>query len=240
MNPSQIADQSGPGNSGHNADSHGPLARIEHLEFPLLLQIPKLGDDLQTTAYEINQLANAVRNLHKLSLVNNEVAEAQAREKRASENEAFAKERMTPNELEIYTKWKDHHFILPTIDWDTSRLAFPEPHSQHVMQYTRAMAIIWGYNDAVPENYAWICANLRHVVPLIRAVGKIVSANERVVDPPLPQLSASERVEYEAIKTIVKLTDANVKHERDRLRRLFDDIEKSQDILRGRLRELKK
>lgn len=212
------------------------LAQLTRNEFPFRLQLPKPGDDLTTTARKLSTIASVIAAGHSLSLTAGVASNIHERK-----IEAFAKERMVEAELAQYEVWKQKKFKLPEINW-VENVAPVSPESQKTFtQRAAAIDMIWGQQGTTPENAAWLTTNIPAMLPLVRAATKLLSARTHLhKHDPLAQLSDPDRVELETLQLIRTVADENVAREREHMRLMIEDINRSVAIARGRLESLGK
>lgn len=220
-------------------DSEQPsdyLAKLTWNELPIFMAIPTAEDGLDDTARKLYSLADVVANGRSLALSAN-----QSSLPTRQTAESFAKERMLPQEKECYEMWKAGTMFLPHFDWDTNQSPLPPNSEKTFDQRAAAMNIIWGRQDVTPENAVWLTSNQSALLPLVKAINKLQSAETHLQKfDPLAKHSEAEVAEIQTLQLISATVDANVAREKERLHRLFDSINQSQVILRERLRSLGK
>ncbi|KAJ5108335.1 hypothetical protein N7456_005010 [Penicillium angulare] len=208
------------------------LALLTSNALPFFLPIPERNDDLEATAKKLHGLADAIQSGGKLSLMG-----GTASTPHRHDTEAFAKERMTEVERAQYEEWKHQKLILPSINWDTERLAVPPAGEHTFTQRAMAMDIIWNHQGASPENATWLTHHIPNIMPLIKAVTKVLSARQHLeVHDPLSKLSDHDIVEIQSLRLITTVADENLARERERLRQLAHSINESKAILMERAR----
>jgi hypothetical protein len=223
------------GEPGHSFDH---LAQLSWNELPIFMAIPTAEDGLDDTARKLYTLADAVANGRSLALSANDSESPLPTRQTA---ESFAKERMLPREKEDYEMWKAGIIVLPHFDWDSNQSPLPPNSEKTFDQRAVAMNIIWGRQDATPENAVWLTNNLSTLLPLVKAINKLQSAETHLQKfDPLAKHSEAEITEIQTLQLISATVDANVAREKERLHRLFDSINQSQVTLRERLRSLGK
>ncbi|KAJ5721440.1 uncharacterized protein N7483_009374 [Penicillium malachiteum] len=211
-------------------------ARLTFQAFPFMLPIPKSEDTLESTARKLDGLAIAIRNGGSLTLTNGSVSTPQRHNA-----EDFAKERMTDMELIQYNEWKQNTFSLPHINWEANRLPVKAASSKTFSQRAMAMNIIWGCQVALPENAAWLSNNIPDILPLVKAITKLLSAQAHLeVYDPHSRFTDQEVVEIQTLQLITATAEENVTRERERVRQLARCIQESQTVIRERLKSLKK
>lgn len=221
------------GESGHPSDH---LAQLSWNELPIFMAIPTAEDSLDDTARKLYSLADAVANGRSLALSAN-----QSSLPTRQTAESFAKERMLPQEKEYYEMWKAGTIFLPHFNWNSNQCPLPPNSEKTFDQRAAAMNIIWGRQDATPENAVWLTNNLSTLLPLVKAINKLQSAETHLQKfDPLAKHSEAEVAEIQTLQLISATVEANVAREKERLHRLLDSINQSQVTLRERLRTLGK
>ncbi|KAJ5155399.1 hypothetical protein N7492_008202 [Penicillium capsulatum] len=212
------------------------LALLSRNEFPFRLQLPKPEDNMMTTVRKLQTLAGVVDAGHSLSLTAGVASNMHERK-----IEAFAKERMVDTELAQYEEWKQNKFELPEINW-VANVSPVGPDSQKTFtQRAAAIDLIWQQQGTTPENAAWLTTNIPAMLPLVKAVTKLLSARTHLLKhDPLAQLSEPELVELETLKLIRTVTEENMAREMERVRQLAEEYRGYRDIIQGRLKSLQK
>lgn len=225
-------DEAGTAKGGEDyAELPDQHALLTHHDLPFVLPIPKAGESLEVTARKLRSIADAIRSGGSLSLTKTDPTQPLSR----SSAEAHAIERMKEVELEPYEKWKQGNFQLPSIDWDRHRSYVDETGMKTFSLRAAAMNIVWNVQCAVPENAVWASLNLPNVLPLLKAVTKILTAQM----PDTPNLSERELAEIQTLNLIAVSADGNIARERERVRQLVSSITESQAVLRERSDRLK-
>jgi len=223
-------------NDAGPANPSDRLAQLSWNEVPIFMSIPTADDSLDDTARKLSSLANAVANGGNLALSAN-----QSSLPSRQTAESFAKERMLPEEKDYYELWKAGTISLPHINWDWNKSPLPPNSEKTFVQRASAMNIIWGCGDATPENAVWLTNNLSAILPLVKAINKVQSAETHLQKfDPLAKHSEAEIAEIQTLQHISAIVDANVTREKERLHRLFDSINQSQVTLKERLKSLGK
>lgn len=221
---------------GEPARQSGSLAQLSWNELPFFMAIPTAEDSLDETARKLYSLADAVANGRNLAL-----SDKQSSIPARQTAESFAKERMLPQEVEYYEMWKAGTLVLPHFDWDSNQSPLPPNSEKTFDQRSLAMNVIWGYRNATPENAVWLTNNLSNLLPLVKAINKLQSAETHLQKfDPLAKYSDAEVTEMQTLQLISATVDENVAREKERLHRLLESINQSQLILKKRLRALGK
>ncbi|KAJ5793305.1 uncharacterized protein N7503_009283 [Penicillium pulvis] len=229
--PRMSTDEAGTENEGDDfAELPDQHALLTHHDLPFVLPIPKAGESLEVTAKKLRSIADAIRSGGSLSLTKMDPTQPPL-----SNAEAHAIERMKEVELEQYEKWKQGNFQLPSIIWDRHRSYVDEPGMKTFSLRAAAMNTIWNVQCAVPENAVWASLNLPTVLPLMKAVTKLLTIQMSET----PSLSESEIAEIQTLQLIAVSADGNIARERERVRQLVSSITESQAVLRERSNRLK-
>ncbi|KAJ6093487.1 hypothetical protein N7486_008776 [Penicillium sp. IBT 16267x] len=224
-------------NEGENyAELPNQHALLTHHDLPFVLPIPKAGESLEDTARKLRGLADAIRSGGSLSLTKSEATQPPPHKHNA---EAIAIGRMKDIELEQYEKWKGGKVQLPSIDWDRDRSHVDENGRKTFSQRATAMNIIWNIQCAAPENAVWVSLHRPTVLPLLKAVTKLLAVQMSVISDTPSKLSGSGLAEIQTLQLIAVLADENIARERERVRQLVSSIAESQAVLRERREMLK-
>ena len=214
----------------------GRYALVTCGEFPFVLPLPIEEDDLETTARKACSLADAIRDGCRITLTS-EVASF----RRKHNAEAFAKERMSVAELAQYEEWKEQRACLPEFDWLVNQTPVPSNAEKTFSQRAAAIDLIWQRQGTTPENAAWLTANIPTILPLVKAVTKLLTAQIHLEkNDQLAQLGESEIAEIEALRHITAAIDRNLAREREKLRQLAERSKDAMAIVQGRLNSLRK
>lgn len=212
-----------------------PFAQLTGDEFPFLMPVPIVGDTLAATARKLSDLASVIRSGRSFMLTNNKTLPSK------HDPEAFARECMLATELAHYEEWKSQAARLPALDWAKNVLPVHPRAFKTFSQRATAMDIIWRRQGATPENAAWLSVFHLDLLPLVKAVVKVLSAKVYLADHnPLSHLSASEIAEVNALQLINAVVDENMALESESRRKLMESIHESQAVLKERLNLLAK
>ncbi|KAJ5584573.1 uncharacterized protein N7459_004373 [Penicillium hispanicum] len=212
------------------------MAVVNCDEFPFVLPIPRETDDLEVTVRKLNGLAGVVRTGQRLVLTT-----GVASNPRRHNAEAFAKERMTAMELAQYEEWKEQKSHLPDFDWTVNQVPVPPGGLNTFSQRAAAMDILWQRQGATPENAAWLNANIPRMMPLVKAITKLLAAQTHLErHNQWAPLSDNEIAELHALRMIIALADKNLACERERLRKLAKSVHESVVVLQGRIASLRR
>lgn len=213
-----------------------PLALLTSSEFPFVMPIPTSSDDLEATATKLQGLASALSSGRGLALTTGSRASPHSHE-----IEAFAKERMVDPESAQYEQWKAGQLDLPQLDLATHRTVVQPEALSTFTQRAEAINVIYKCRGVDPENAAWVSTNIPTLMPLVKAVGKILSAKTHLeTHGPLFKLSEAEVAEIQTLKVIAAAAEENVAREKERVRGLLESINQSQEVIRARLKALGK
>ncbi|KAJ5167823.1 uncharacterized protein N7482_003417 [Penicillium canariense] len=218
----------------HDSENiHDQLAQLTCDEFPFLVPVPTAGDDLEATAHKLSDLVQIISSGRPFALTTGQASTSKP------SAEAFAKERMLATELVQYERWKGRIYPLPAFDWATNIRPVPEEALKTFSQRAAAMDIIWHHQGATPENAAWLSVNHSDLLPLVKAVTKVLSAKVHLEKyNPLSRLSETQIAEAKTLQLINAVVGENVERERARLRRVIECINQSRAVLRARLKVL--
>jgi len=208
------------------------LALLTDHEFPFFLPIPQNGDDLETTALKMQSLAHVLSSGHSLSVGPGHVSTPGQKQTA----EEFARDRMTSPEMTQYDAWKMGIIQLPELGWYNNRVQVAPEAMQTFSRRAIAMDIIWRRQGTVPENAAWLTINMSFLTPLVKAVTKIIGAEEHFQKN--QRLADRDIAEIRMLKRVNALAEGNVTRERERLRMLSDSIHKSQALLKKRVNDI--
>lgn len=218
---------------------HNPqqLAHLTSSEFPFVLPIPAADDGLEATAAKLRALADAISGGGGgLSLTNGPKPISHWQE-----IESFAKERMLEVEWHRYQEWKEEKIALPEVDWATSRIRVMPESANSFAHRAEAINIIYRCRGVEPENAAWVSNNIPRLVPLIKAVCKVLAARTHLeMHDPLFRLSEGEFAEAQTLHMITSSVEENMARERERVKYLTECINQSQEVLKARLKMLVK
>lgn len=211
------------------------LALLTDHEFPFFLPIPQNGDDLETTARKRQSLARVLSSGHRLLVGPGHVSTPEQKQTA----EEFARDRMTSPEMTQYDAWKMGIIQLPELDWYNNRVQVAPEAMQTFSRRAIAMDIIWRRQGTVPENAAWLTINMSFLMPLVKAVTKIIGAEEHFRKNECDaRLADHDIAEIKMLKRVNAIAEGNVTRERERLRMLSDSIHKSQALLKRRVNDI--
>ncbi|KAL2813222.1 hypothetical protein BJX63DRAFT_432037 [Aspergillus granulosus] len=138
-------------------------------------------------------------------------------------------------------------FRLPEFNWEQNVSPVPQG-AQSLKKFTQraaAMDIIFRHQGATPENAAWLTFNMVPVLPLVKAVTRISNMERHFLEnryknknTSMQRLSNVEAAEMETARKIVAAAERNTNRELERLRRMTRELNKSNAIIRARMREL--
>ncbi|KAJ5212122.1 uncharacterized protein N7498_003768 [Penicillium cinerascens] len=208
------------------------LALLTRDGFPFFLPIPKDGDDLETTARKVQILASVISSGGNLSVGPGHVSTP----KQKQTAEEFGRERMTSPETTQYEAWKMGIIKLPELDWYNNQVPVPPEAMQTFSRRAIAMDIIWQRRGMAPEHAAWITINMPFLLPLVKAVTKILRAEEHLQRTQRhARLTDGDIAEIEMLQLVNAAAEDNVTRVRERLRTLIDSIHRSQAVLKNRI-----
>lgn len=200
--------------------------------------VPSTTDDLETTAQKLEALANVVREGNSLALYTG----LKLSSPKPRDAEGIAVSQMTPSELETYTDWKAKTAPVPPFDWEHNKTAIPTG-AQSEKKFTRraeAMDVVWGYKGATAEHASWLTFNMPGMLPLVKAVSRVLTAQLHYQNDPLVNLGPMEVAEIETAKSIVRIASANRERELQRIRKATRSMTRSIEVLNSRMDSLEK
>ncbi|KAF7176966.1 hypothetical protein CNMCM7691_004391 [Aspergillus felis] len=251
----------------NNAITQDPEAAIDptdlqHLGENLkILPVPSVNDDLETTAKKMRALAKVVSDGNSLALFTG----LQMASQHLEDPKSLAVSQMTIDERVQYEAWQrarknrtrknpgdqdseeasNRGGEVPAVDFDWVKNVAPVPDgAQSLKKFTEraaAMDIIWDHQGATPENAAWLTFNLPAILPLVKAVCRVRTAerhrqNNR--DPSMRRLTDMEVAEVETVRKIVSLAERNRTRELEKIRKLTRSITESAAVIKARVKSL--
>lgn len=222
-----------PRNKANLDNLLAPFVQLSSDEFPFLVPVPTAGDSVAATARKLSDLATIIRGGR--SLVYTDPMTAQPA-KAKHDAEAYAKERMLPAELAMYEDWKTCVIRLPALDWAKNVLPV-DRHAQVIFsQRAAAMDLIWHHQGATPENAAYFMVFHLDLLPLVKAVAKLLSAKAYLENhDSLCRLSVAEVAEMKALQLVNGIVVENLALESEPRRDLVESIRESQTVLKEQL-----
>jgi hypothetical protein len=251
----------------NNATTQNPEAAIDptdlqHLRENLkILPVPSVNDDLETTAKKMKALAKVVSDGNSLALFTG----LQMASQHLNDPESIAVSQMTIDERVQYEAWQkarkngtmknsgdqdseeasNRDGNVPAVGFDWVKNVDPVPDgAQSLKKFTEraaAMDIIWDHQGATPENAAWLTFNQPAILPLVKAVCRVRTAekhrkNNR--DPSMRGLTDMEAAEVETVRKIVSLAERNRTRELEKIRKLTRSITESAAVVKARVKVL--
>ena len=203
-----------------------PFVQLSSNEFPFLVPVPTAGDSVAATARKLSDMATIIR--CGRSLVHTDKAK--------NDVEAYAKECMLPAELAMYEDWKTCVIRLPPFDWARNVLPVDRQAQVIFSQRAAAMDLILHHQGATPENAAYFMFFRLDLLPLVKAVVKLLSAKAYLENhDPLCRLSIADIAEMKLLQLINGVVEENVALESESRRDLVQSIRESQAVLKERL-----
>jgi hypothetical protein len=223
-------------------DSHANgLVPLTGSEFPFYLPMPTKGDDLETTARKMQSMASVISSGRTLSMTPRQVLTTNTKKpKQRQTAEELARERMTGPETAQYEAWKMGLIRLPTFDWYLNRLPVALSDMQTFSRRAIAMDIIWQRPGFAPEHAAWLGIHMDFLLPVVKAVTKVLGAAEQLQRDDYLDLTDRNVAEMEMLRFINSTAEETVTREREKMRMLVDLIHRSQAVLTKRLHALEK
>ncbi|CAL5866349.1 uncharacterized protein PFLUO_LOCUS557 [Penicillium psychrofluorescens] len=215
------------------------LASLGFKEFPFLVPLPQPHDDLETTVRKMHNIAEVIASGGRITPQSKDITSSALRKHDA---ESFAKERMSAIERGLYEQWQNTQLQIPVFDWTQNVMHLPSEDAQSLKTFAQraeAMDILWCHKGASPENALWLSSNMDSILPLIKAITKVLNAQQHLeAHDPLVGLSGDEIAELEALRLIRTMADQKMAQERERVRKLGESLGLSLSVIRGRLESL--
>lgn len=210
-----------------------PFVQLSSDEFPFLVPVPTAGDNVAATARKLSDVAAIIRSGRSLVYTDNMTAQPA---KATNDAEAYAKGCMLPDELAMYEDWKACVIRLPPFDWAKNVLPVDRQAQVIFSQRAAAMDFIWHHQGATPENAAYFMFFRLDLLPLVKAVTKLLSAKAHLENHDLLcRLSIAEIAEIKALQLINGVVEENVALESEPRRDFVQSIRESQGVLKERL-----
>ncbi|OJJ42887.1 hypothetical protein ASPZODRAFT_137029 [Penicilliopsis zonata CBS 506.65] len=214
-----------------------------------ILPLLSRTDDLETTASKMVAIATAIENGENIAQRTGFQFCSPRRDA-----ETIAMSQMKPMELEMYEMWRGYNslsshatattptkqtnppYTPPPFDWEKNRAAIPNgAHSLKTFtQRAEAMDITWNHQGATPEHAAWLTYNLPELLPLVKAVRRVLTAEKQAKLDPLSGLTPSEYAEVRTLQKVGAISNENVRREKERINRLMRGIQEIMAILKTR------
>jgi hypothetical protein len=235
---------------------------LQHLGENLkILPVPSVNDDLETTAKKMKALAKVVSDGNSLALFTG----LQVASQHLTDPKSIAVSQMTIDERVQYEAWQrarknrtrknpsDQESEetpncggkVPAVDFDWVENVAPVPDgAQSLKKFSEraaAMDIIWDHHGATPENAAWLTFNLPAILPLVKAVCRVRTAerhHQNNRDPSMRGLTDVEAAEVETVRKIVSLAERNRTRELEKIRKLTRSITESAAVIKARVKSL--
>lgn len=256
------SDEQSNNDATQNTEAAIDPTNLQHLGEKLkILPVPSVNDDLETTAKKMKALARVVSDGNSLALFTG----LQVASQHLSDPESIAVSQMTPDERVQYEAWQrsrkngpmknpgdqdseetsSRGEKVPGVGFDWVKNVAPVPNgAQSLKKFTEraaAMDIIWDHQGATLENAAWLTFNQPAILPLIKAVCRVRTAerhrkNNR--EPSLRGLTDMEAAEVETVRKIVSLAERNRTRELEKIRKLTRSITESVAVIKARVKAL--
>jgi hypothetical protein len=144
-----------------------------------VLSVPQVGDSENEVLSKLMAILDAVHS-------GRSIAEATAYSVapiRCSDAEKIARSQMPPQEYKAWTTFNDGLWRLPELDWENNRL--PPPTSTKPLKIARrraeALNRLYQTDGAHAEHVVWITNNKIEVLPLIKAMARVIGAERNLV-----------------------------------------------------------
>jgi hypothetical protein len=205
-------------------------ARLTWGDLPFLIPLPTVHDGLEATARKMQAIATIVGAGGRLEL-NTWPHSIIVRH----DAEARAKQTMTDSELTAFDDWQYGNVPLPAFDW-TCTESVRKDCFRRFQERAAAMDVIWERKGATPENAVWLSMRMQDIIPLVRAVEKVIKAQQYLaLKDPFKGLDADQISEIETLRFIYFTASQSAKRERTRANNMADSINQSQAVLKARL-----
>lgn len=214
------------------------MNRTDSTPVPGTTPVPSPTDDLETTAKKLEALADVVKQGSSLALYTG----LKLSHPKPRDAESIAVSQMTAVELECYNDWKSKTTPVPSFDWGNNKSAVPTGH-QSQKKFTRraaAMDVVWGRDGATAEHASWLTTKMAFILPLVKAVSRVLTAEEHYRNDPMLKMGPMKAAEIETAKAIVYIAERNRERELQRIRGLTRSISRSTSVLQSRTAGLKK
>ncbi|PLB35642.1 uncharacterized protein BDW47DRAFT_109906 [Aspergillus candidus] len=216
-----------------------------------IIPIPEDGDDLETTAQKMEDLAKVAQGGNSLALSTGlKLAPPQPQNP-----EEIVMAEMTPQERTMYNAWKrsrepdrsSRDLLDPqlprTFDWDANVAPAPTGARSHkkFAERAAAMDLVWGHEGATPEHAAWLTFHRPNLLPLVNVIAKVIRRTKHMKDhgPQSRGLSDMEAAELETIRQIVTVAERNRCRELERIRTMTRTIAESVTVIKSHKQYLK-
>ncbi|KAK4995417.1 hypothetical protein LTR66_004761 [Elasticomyces elasticus] len=146
------------------------------------LPIPEPTKDLVTIAKQLQNLCDATKTGKSLVAITASNPYKVSRSRTALNVDKTLEEKviseMTPVERLQYDAWKTNPITLPPIDWTQDQLPPPRSNVQLKRYRVRAEALnrLYDTDRATIEHVAWITQNQISMLPLVKAIARIIGA----------------------------------------------------------------
>ena len=194
------------------------------------MPVPEKTDDLESTAKKLEALAQVVRQGKSLA----EITDFKLSTHQRRDAQVIARERMTPSEIMQYDTWAGGA-SMESFDWNICRSEVPLSvrSATRFKRYALATQRIWKSSIPDEQNASWLFAHAAHLVPLITAVSKVISA-ERDLTGGQTDLSETDMAELQTIHKITATAMSNLNTISARLKAQSRSINYSRETLQAR------
>jgi hypothetical protein len=202
------------------------MARVIFKDLPFLIPLPTANDDLQATAKKMEAIADIISSGGRLKVELWLGAIAQA--KRA----------MSIPELNAFEAWQRQSVPVPTFNWSCTE-PVPDEGRQSFRARAAAMDVIWKHNGATAGNAVWLSAHMQSVIPLVKAVIKMIRARDCLaLNDRYKGLDQQQIAEAEILRSINVAAGNCIKRDKSRVNTVTYSIHKSQTVLKNRIADL--
>ncbi|KAF2858357.1 hypothetical protein K470DRAFT_272491 [Piedraia hortae CBS 480.64] len=200
-----------------------------------ILQVPNPGDDMDKTMKIVQALSSVVDEGKSIAAATGYVL---ATNKPVPPEDA-AMSHMTPEQELAYRGWKSGA-DLPQIEWTVSRVDVPGgPQSDaHFSKRAAAMRVLFKDQDIDQQNAVWLTFNAPDLLPLVKAVEKILNA-ERDSTGGQVGIKSQELADYQTLRKVIGVASSNANKEMADLRAKMKAIMSSVERLQAQEKILK-
>lgn len=199
------------------------------------LDILEETDDLESMARKLEAFARIVRQGKSLAVsMDYKLTQHQQRD-----SLAVARDRMNYTEIMLYDAWAGGATV-DALDWSVCRRETPvsSRSASRFKRYAAAMQRIWKDPTPDEQNASWVIAHATHLTPLIKAVTKVIAAEQEFLGG-RTFLSENEVAELQTVHKIVVSATTNLNAINAHIRGLIRSVNCSREVLQARENALK-
>lgn len=187
----------------------GAMAQVTMGDLPFLIPLPMAHDEVEVYLKKLRSVANIVACGGRLKLT-----KLPASITDRYDPETVGKKSMSAVERSAFDAFQEDT-TLPPFDWSMaspvqlqSRKTFEER--------AAAMDVLWQHQGTTANNAAWLSQNMQHLLPLVKAMTKILAAERRFRD------HENQIIEDETLRFI----SSDAKEFVQRIKREWDELER--------------